>query len=147
MTANVVSSTSASARLGITLLRVSLGVMWISHALLKLVVYSLPGTAQFFESVGIPGFLAYPVFAVELLGGAALVLGIYARQVSLALVPVMIAAAAVHVPNGWVFTSEGGGWEYPAFLALASIVLWLLGDGAVAIKRSEFLTPQAGTAA
>ena len=143
MTANTASSASASAPLGITLLRVSLGVMWISHALLKLIVYSLPGTAQFFESVGIPGFLAYPVFAVELVGGTALVLGIYARQVSLALVPVMIAAAAVHVPNGWVFTSPGGGWEYPVFLAIASIVLWLLGDGAAAIKRSELLVPHA----
>ena len=143
MNANAASSTFAPARLGITLLRVSLGVMWISHALLKLVVYSLPGTAQFFESVGIPGLLAYPVFAVEIIGGAALVLGIYARQVSLALVPVMIAAAAVHVPNGWVFTSPGGGWEYPAFLTIASIALWLLGDGAVAIKRSERLVPHA----
>ena len=146
MIANVASSTSASARIGITLLRVSLGAMWISHALLKLIVYSLPGTAQFFESVGIPGFLAYPVFAVELLGGAALVLGVYARQVSLALVPVMVVAAAVHVPNGWVFTSAGGGWEYPAFLVIASIVLWLLGDGAVAIKCSAFLAPHAARA-
>ena len=148
MTAKVVPSPSTSARIGITLLRVSLGIMWISHALLKLIVYSLPGTAQFFESVGIPGFLAYPVFAVELLGGAALVLGIYARQVALALVPVMIAATSVHVPNGWVFTSAGGGWEYPAFLAVASIVLWLLGDGAAEITRSAFLAPHtAGVAA
>ena len=77
------------------------------------------------------------------MGGTALVLGLYARQVSLALVPVMIAAASVHVPNGWVFTSAGGGWEYPAFLTVASIALWLLGDGAVALKRSTFLIPRA----
>ncbi len=68
---------------GATLLRVSLGVMWIAHALLKWLVFTLPGTAQFFASVGFPGGLAYPVFAFELLGGVALVLGIYARQVSL----------------------------------------------------------------
>ena len=74
-------------------------------------------------------------------GGIALVLGIYARQVSLALVPVMLAAASVHVPNGWVFTSPGGGWEYPIFLAVASLALWLLGDGAAAMKRSNFLVP------
>ena len=127
---------------GVTLLRVTLGAMWIAHALLKLLVFTLPGTAQFFESVGFPGFLAYPVFAVEIAGGAALVLGVYARQVSLALVPVMIAAASVHVPNGWVFTSAGGGWEYPAFLAVASIALWLQGDGAFALKRGTFLVPQ-----
>jgi len=101
-----------STAFGITLLRVSLGVMWIAHALLKLFVFTLPGTAQFFQSIGFPGLLAYPVFAIELLGGIALVLGIYARQVSLALVPVMAVAAFVHFGNGWVHTSPNGGWEY-----------------------------------
>lgn len=135
-----------SAQWGITLLRLGLGVMWIAHALLKLFVFTLPGTAGFFESVGIPGVLAYPVFGVELIGGIALVLGVYARQVALALVPVMVVAAAVHVPNGWVFTSPGGGWEYPVFLTLASIVQWLLGDGVAALRRSSFLVPPAGRA-
>lgn len=132
---------SRSTHLGITLLRVSLGVMWIAHALLKLLVFTLPGTAQFFESVGFPGFLAYPVFAVELLGGLALVLGIYARQVSLALAPVMAVAASIHFGNGWVHTSPNGGWEYPAFLTVASLALWLLGDGAFAARQSTRLTP------
>ncbi|WP_372828673.1 DoxX family protein [Polaromonas sp.] len=126
-----------STQIGISMLRVSLGVMWIAHALLKLLVFTLPGTAQFFVSVGIPGFLAYPVFAVELLGGIALLTGFYARQVSLLLVPVMLAAASVHFGNGWVFTSPNGGWEYPIFLTVASVSLWLIGDGAFAIRRSN----------
>jgi putative oxidoreductase len=143
MNANPVSP---STNFGITLLRVSLGVMWIAHALLKLFVFTLPGTAQFFTSIGFPGFLAYPVFAVELLGGLALLLGIYARQVALALVPVMAVAAWVHLPNGWVHTSPGGGWEYPVFLIVASIALWLLGDGAGAVRRSNFLAPSGASA-
>lgn len=126
---------------GATLLRVSLGVMWIAHAMLKWLVFTLPGTAQFFASVGFPGVLAYPVFALELLGGAALVLGIYARQVSLALTPVMAGAAWVHLSNGWVHTSAGGGWEYPVFLVAASLALWLTGDGALALRRSRWLVP------
>jgi putative oxidoreductase len=126
---------------GVTLLRVSLGTMWIAHALLKWFVFTLPGTAQFFASVGFPGFLAYPVFAVELLGGIALVLGVYARQVSLALVPVMAVAASVHFGNGWVHTSPNGGWEYPVFLTIASLSLWLLGDGAFAARRSDRFVP------
>lgn len=133
--------TSSSTQLGITVLRVSLGVMWIAHALLKLVVFTLPGTAQYFVSIGFPGFLAYPVFAAELLGGIALLLGVYARQAALALVPVMAVAAGVHAPNGWVHTSTGGGWEYPVFLIAASIALWLLGDGVAAFKRSALLVP------
>ncbi|MEO6566913.1 MAG: DoxX family protein [Casimicrobiaceae bacterium] len=126
---------------GVLLLRVSLGVMWIAHALLKWLVFTLPGTAQFFASVGFPGLLAYPVFVAELLGGVALIFGIYARQVSLALVPVMAAAAWVHLPNGWVHTSPNGGWEYPVFLTAASIALWLLGDGAMAARRSDRFVP------
>ena len=129
-----------SSTLGLLLLRLSLGVMWIAHALLKLLVFTLPGTAQFFESIGLPGVIAYPVFAAELLGGIALLAGVYARQVSLALVPVLLAAAWVHLPNGWVHTSTGGGWEYPVFLAVASVVHWLLGDGELSLKRSPVLT-------
>lgn len=136
-------SLPAPAELGATLLRVALGSMWIAHALLKLLVFTLPGTAQFFSSVGYPGVLAYPVFALELLGGAALVLGLYARQVALLLVPVMLAAAKVHLGNGWVFTAPGGGWEYPGFLVLASLVQWLVGDGAWALKRGRWLVPAA----
>lgn len=131
----------ASARLGITLLRVSLGVMWLAHALLKLFVFTLPGTAAYFVSIGFPGVLAYPVFAAELLGGLALILGLYARQTALALVPVMAVAAWVHLPNGWVHTSAGGGWEYPVFLIACSVALWLLGDGAAAWRRSAAFTP------
>jgi putative oxidoreductase len=132
----------AATEYGIALLRVSLGVMWIAHALLKWFVFTLPGTANFFESVGLPGFLAYPVFAAELIGGVMLLFGVYARQVSLALVPIMLAATWVHVPNGWLHTSPNGGWEYPLFLSIASIALWLLGDGAFSLRRSSSLVPQ-----
>ncbi|NDP46827.1 MAG: DoxX family protein [Sulfuriferula multivorans] len=136
------ASLSPSTDLGIAVLRVSLGAMWIAHALLKLFVFTLPGTAQYFESIGFPGLLAYPVFVAELGGGLALLFGIYARQVALALVPVMAVAAAVHVPIGWMHTSPGGGWEYPVFLIAASLALWLLGDGAAALKRSPGWVPQ-----
>ena len=141
MNISITSNTSKAADYGIALLRASLGIMWIAHALLKLFVFTLPGTSQFFQSVGLPGFLAYPVFAVELLGGTALVLGIYARQAALLLVPIMAVATSVHIGNGWVHTSQGGGWEYPVFLISASIALWLAGDGAFSLKRSHRFAP------
>lgn len=134
-------TTHSNAPLAATVLRVSLGLMYIAHALLKLLVFTLPGTADFFASVGLPGALAYPVFSAELLGGLALLLGIYARQVSLALIPVLLGAAWVHLPNGWVFSAPHGGWEYPVFLASASLVLWLLGDGVLAVRRSSRFLP------
>ncbi|MBE9608111.1 DoxX family protein [Chitinilyticum piscinae] len=131
---------------GLTLLRSALGCMWIAHALLKWLVFTLPGTAQFFSSVGLPGWLAYPVFAAELLGGVALLLGFYARQVALLLLPIMLGAAYVHLGNGWVHTSPGGGWEYPVFLSLSLLALWLGGDGALGLCRSRWLVPNGGLA-
>ncbi|VXB72639.1 Membrane protein [Massilia sp. 9I] len=141
--ASMPSATPAASELGLTLLRGALGLMWIAHALLKLLVFTLPGTAQFFASVGFPGWMAYPVFVLELAGGIALLLGIYARQAALLLVPVMVAAAWVHLPNGWVHTSAGGGWEYPVFLVVASLALWLGGDGAWTLRRSGRFVPGA----
>lgn len=130
----------ASTALGLLLLRLSLGLMYLAHAGLKLFVFTLPGTAQFFAGQGLPGALAYAVFAAEPVGGAALLLGLYPRQVALGLVPILLGAAWVHAPNGWVFTAPGGGWEYPAFLAAVSVVLWLAGDGVGALRRSARLT-------
>lgn len=137
---------------GAALLRVSLGLMYLAHSvLLKLMTFGLPGTAKFFESVGLPGPLAYLTFAAEAVGGVLLVLGIQTRSVVLALLPFLAGAILfVHLPNGWVFTAAGGGWEYPAFLLVASIAQALLGDGAFALlpaKPDTRVAPLVPTAA
>lgn len=116
-------------------LRLGLGVMFLAHGLwLKGVVYTLPGTAAFFAAVGLPGPLAYVVFAAESIGGVLLIAGVQVRLVALALLPVLLGATWVHWPNGWLFTSPGGGFEYPLFLALATGVQALLGAGAGALR-------------
>jgi len=125
--------TTAAAAL---LLRLSLGTMFIAHALLKYFVFTLPGTAKFFESIGLPGVLGYVTVAVELAGGILLILGVRTRVVALALVPVLLGATWAHSGNGWLFTSPNGGWEYPAFWTVALVVQALLGDGAYALRRS-----------
>jgi len=116
-------------------LRAALGVMFIAHALLKYSVFTLPGTAKFFESLGLPGPLAYLTFAAELIGGALILAGLGTRWVALALVPVLLGATWVHAGNGWLFTAPNGGWEYPAFLAVAAITQALLGDGKFALAN------------
>jgi putative oxidoreductase len=115
------------------LLRTALGTMFVAHALLKLFVFSLPGTAQFFESLGFPSALAYITFAAELIGGVLLLLGIRTRWVAAALIPFLLGALSVHAGNGWVFSAPNGGWEYPLFLTVASAAQVLLGDGAFAL--------------
>ncbi len=116
------------------LLRVSLGIMFVAHGLMKIFLFTLPGTAQFFEKVGFPGWTAYPVTTLEIVGGLLLVAGVYSRVVAAALIPVLIGAALVHVGNGWVFSAPNGGWEYPVFLIVIAAVVALLGDGAYALK-------------
>ena len=118
------------------ILRVSLGVMFLAHSVyLKAFVFTLPGTAQFFQSIGLPGVLAYAVFAAEAIGGVLLIAGYRTREVSILLLPILLGAAWTHWPNGWLFTAPNGGWEYPVFLALATGVQSLLGDGAYSIGR------------
>lgn len=118
-------------------LRIALGAMFLAHSvILKLFVFTLPGTAQFFQSIGLPGWLAYAVFAAEAVGGVMLILGIQARWVALALVPILAGATWTHWGNGWMFGYENGGWEYPAYLTLLAAAQFLLGDGALALSRS-----------
>ena len=127
-------------------LRIALGVMFIAHALLKIYVFTPTGTVQFFQSLGLPGFLAYVTIVAELAGGALILAGLGSRWVSAALVPILLGAAFVHAPNGWLFTAKGGGWEYPVFLALTAIAQALLGDGKFALASLIGRAPQLRTA-
>jgi len=117
------------------LLRISLGVMFLAHSvLLKYFTFTLAGSAGFFESLGLPGFLAYVVFWMEAIGGLLLVLGIGTRWVAAALIPVLVGALWAHAGNGWVFSGTNGGWEYPLYLVVLSVAQFLLGDGAFALS-------------
>jgi putative oxidoreductase len=127
-----------NADLAATILRVSMGVIFLAHAGLKLFIFSPAGTVGYFASLGLPGPLAYLVIAAELFGGIALILGVYSRWVSLALVPILLGSIYVpHGAAGFFFSNEGGGWEFPAFWAVALVVQALLGDGAFALKRAR----------
>lgn len=116
--------------------RITLGVVMIAHSFyLKLAVFTLPGTAEFFTSIGLPAALAYVVFTLEALGGIALIIGFQARMVSLLLIPVLMGATWAHAGNGWLFTNTGGGWEYPLVLVAMAITQIFSGNGAYAIAN------------
>jgi putative oxidoreductase len=117
-------------------LRLTLGAMFLTHGLLKFFVFTLPGTAGFFESVGFPGWTAYVVTPAELLAGVALIAGFQTRWVALAGVPILLGSLAVHAGNGWVFSNPKGGWEYPLFLVVTALVVALLGGGRLAVTKS-----------
>lgn len=116
------------------LLRVTFGVILLAHASLKIFVFTIPGTVGFFESLGLPAIAAYLTIFGELAGGIALLLGVYTRLVAILSLPIMLGALWTHAGNGWVFNSEGGGWEFPALLVVVASVVALQGAGSFAIR-------------
>ena len=128
----------SNADLAALVLRVSMGILFLAHAGLKIFIFTPAGTAGYFASLGLPAALAYLVIAAELFGGIALILGVYSRWVSLALVPILLGSIYTpHGAAGFIFSNEGGGWEFPAFWAITLVVQALLGDGAYALKRNR----------
>jgi len=129
---------TATAPYGVTLLRVSLGVLFLAHVALKIFAFTIPGFVGFMASIGLPAWFAYGIIVLELAGGLALTLGIYAPWVALPLAAEMVGTIVkVHAGNGWMFANKGGGWEYPAFWAVSLIALSLLGDGALAMLPAK----------
>ncbi len=128
-----------NAAYGALVLRLSLGILFFAHAGLKIFVFTPAGTAEYFTSLGLPGFLAYVTILAELGGATLLIAGIITRWVSLALVPILAGAIIfVHGSKGWLFSNEGGGWEFLAFWIVALVVQSLLGDGAYAVPWKEY---------
>ncbi len=121
---------------GIVSLRMALGVMFLAHGLLKLFVFTPTGTAGFFGSLGLPAFLGPLTMSLEILGGVGLIVGYYSRWIVVALLPVLLGSILfVHGSNGWGFANEGGGWEYSAFLIIASIAQFFFGDGSFSVRQ------------
>lgn len=119
---------------GATITRLSLGVILLAHGLLKIFVFTIPGTVGFFESLGLPAIVAYLTIFGEIAGGAALIIGIYTRLTALLSVPILLGATWAHAGNGWVFSNQGGGWEFPALLVVMAIAVAVQGSGSFAVK-------------
>lgn len=129
---------NTTAPYGILALRVTTGALFLFHGLVKLFVFTPAGTAGYFESIGLPGALGYLTLLVEIAGGLALILGIKARLVSAALVPVLLGAAIFgHGSFGFNWSNPNGGWEYPLMWAIVQGAIAALGDGAHALVPSS----------
>ena len=130
------------------LLRVSLGLLFLAHAGLKFFVFTPAGTAKFFDSVGLPPALAYVTIAAEVLGGIALILGLWTRIAAIAFCRSCSAPSsrcmARPVSSSPTLTAAG---SIPAFWSVALIVQALLGDGAYALRLSGVMIPSASSPA
>jgi len=109
------------------LLRIILGISFFVHGFVKF-RDGIGNTAGWFDSIGIPGFLAYFVGAVELIGGMALILGLGTRVVSALLALIMVVAILkVKLAAGFLGSAEMVGYELE--LAFLVIALFLATNG------------------
>ncbi|MGG0410111.1 DoxX family protein [Peribacillus simplex] len=114
--------------IGNFLLRVMLGISFFLHGLSKF-KGGLDNTSGWFQSIGIPGFMAYVVGIIELVGGIALIIGLGTRIISALLVFIM-AGAIVYVkfPAGFMGNGEGTGYELDLVLMIIALHLVLNGS-------------------
>lgn len=125
----------------ILVLRLALGILFLAHAGLKIFVFTPAGTAGFFSSLGLPGWLAYVTILWEVVGAVALILGLWPRIAALALIPILLGAiATVHGPAGFFFTNPNGGWEFLALWIVGLLAVALGGDGTLALKPTTSAT-------
>ena len=117
------------------LTRLTLGSVLLFHGLAKLLIFTVPGTIAFFESLGLPAATAYLTLFAEIFGGSAILLGLYTRLAALLSLPVLLGALWAHSGNGWLFTSDGGGWEYPLLLIVLAGVVAMNGSGPFALRN------------
>lgn len=119
---------------GALALRLTLGAILLSHGMLKVLVFGIPGTVGFFAGLGLPAIAAYLTIFGEIAGGAALLLGLYTRLAALLSLPILLGATWAHAANGWVFSNTGGGWEYPLLLAVLAVIVAVQGHGSFALR-------------
>ncbi|MBT3143108.1 hypothetical protein DS909_18830 [Phaeobacter gallaeciensis] len=120
---------------GATITRLSLGVALLAHGLLKVAVFTVPGTVAYFDSLGLPAVAAYLTIFAEVVGGTAIILGLYTRLAALLSLPLLMGAVWAHASNGWLFSAEGGGWEFPLMLVAVAAAVAVQGGGAYALRK------------
>ena len=115
--------------MGLSLLRIHLGAILLAHGWLKISVFTVAGTVGYFASLGLPSIVAYLTIFGEIAGGLALILGVQTRLAATLSLPILLGATFVHLGNGWLFSAEGGGWEFPASLTIIALAVAFMGSG------------------
>ena len=130
---------------GPTVLRVFLGVVFVMHAYLALVIYTPAGAAALNAELGVPlpEVAAWFTILADGLGGIMMIIGLWTRWAALANAVVILGALVyAHLNQGFFITAllvdgkpQPAGYEYVLTLLGASIAQVLLGSGALAVTR------------
>ncbi|MCZ1264237.1 DoxX family protein [Paenibacillus tundrae] len=119
-----------SMEIGLFFSRIMIGLIFVLHGWSKF-EGGISGTVGFFESIGIPGFLASVVAIIELVGGAAMILGLGTR---------VFAALFIVVMGGVLLTAKVGqpfmsGTEFDYLLLAGSLTLLFTGSRFLAVDH------------
>src|SRR4030095_17016647 len=129
----------------ITMLRLVLGIVFFAHGAQKMLGwFGGPGfsaTMQTFGQMGVPSLLAFLAIAAEFFGGVGLLLGFLGRIAALGIIiNMLVAIAAVHLPNGffmnWTGTQQGEGFEYHLLAIAIALAVFIKGSGALSVDRA-----------
>lgn len=119
--------------LGLFIVRVLTGIIFLLHGFSKF-QGGIGGTTGFFQSIGLPGFLAPVVAIIEILGGLLLILGLLTRIAGVALTVIMV---------GVLLTAKAGqpfmmGTEFDYLLLFTSLQLALAGSALLSVDSLLF---------
>ncbi len=112
--------------LGLLLLRLGLGIIFFVHGWSKF--SSMGDTISFFSHLGLPSVMAYLVAAVELLGGLALILGMY-TDIAALLLSIVMVVALVYVKMATFKLGLLGGYELDLALLVGNLAILFCGSG------------------
>jgi putative oxidoreductase len=120
------------------ILRVMLGITFFVHGLVKF-QGGIENIVGWFDSIGLPGALAYVVASVEMIGGAALILGLGSRIVSALLALLMIGATIkVKLAIGFLGNGQMAGYELDLALLAMAVFIAINGSKMFALDQLIF---------
>jgi putative oxidoreductase len=118
--------------LGLLLLRVALGIIFLYHGYPKL-AHAAGGMQEFFIQHGLPGYFVYISGLLETFGSLLLVLGLFTRPAALLLaIELGVALWKVHSAQGYLAVNA---YEFPLAMATGCLVLATVGAGPASLDR------------
>lgn len=131
----------SQAQIALGLIRVVAGIIFMAHGYQKFFIMGIDGVTGFFTQVGapLPGISAIVVGTLELAGGAALLVGLFARFVAIPLaIDMSMAIILLHSKHGFFVPM---GIEFVTLLLASAIAIAIGGAGAFSVDRALARSP------
>ena len=121
---------------GKLVLRLTLGILILLHGIFKL-RYGIDPIQGMVTGMGMPAFVAYGVYAGEVLGPLLLIIGFYARIGAALIATSMLFVFALAHMGELTSLTENGGWalELQGMFLFTAVALALMGPGRIGINQ------------